>query len=107
MPEEGEKFAQARHKQAVLLAALISYMLPQRVECCKKLWHCVCLCVQVDTTWRDLMEAAHANASVLVLARDPEHLARLEEANKLLEEIQKVCTARLLRRISLRATLAA
>jgi len=45
---------------------------------------------QVDTTWRDLMEAAHASPSVLVLARDPEHLARLEEANKLLEDIQKV-----------------
>jgi hypothetical protein len=36
------------------------------------------------------MEAAHGNPNVLVLARDPEHLARLEEANKLLEEIQKV-----------------
>lgn len=47
-------------------------------------------CLQVDTTWRDLMEAAHGNPNVLVLARDPEHLARLEEANKLLEEIQKV-----------------
>lgn len=46
--------------------------------------------LQVDTTWRDLMEAAHGNPSVLVLAKDPEHLARLEEANKLLEEIQKV-----------------
>jgi hypothetical protein len=36
------------------------------------------------------MEAAHGNPNVLVLAKDPEHLARLEEANKLLEEIQKV-----------------
>lgn len=36
------------------------------------------------------MEAAHGSPSVLMLARDPEHLARLEEANKLLEEIQKV-----------------
>jgi hypothetical protein len=36
------------------------------------------------------MEAAHSIPSVLVLAKDPEHLARLEEANKLLEEIQKV-----------------
>jgi hypothetical protein len=44
---------------------------------------------QVDTTWRDLMEAAHGNPGVLTLARDPEHLARLEEANQLLEDIQK------------------
>ncbi|KAF6263196.1 dynein heavy chain 8 [Scenedesmus sp. NREL 46B-D3] len=44
---------------------------------------------QVDTTWRDLMEAAHATPSVLALAKDPERLAGLEEANKLLEEIQK------------------
>lgn len=36
------------------------------------------------------MEAAHSSPNVLVLAKDPEHLARLEEANKLLEEIQKV-----------------
>jgi hypothetical protein len=36
------------------------------------------------------MEAAHATPSVLALAKDPERLARLEEANKLLEEIQKV-----------------
>lgn len=35
------------------------------------------------------MEAAHNSPNVLVLAKDPEHLARLEEANKLLEEIQK------------------
>jgi hypothetical protein len=47
--------------------------------------------LQVDTTWRDLMEAAHATPSVLALAKDPERLARLEEANKLSEEIQKVC----------------
>jgi hypothetical protein len=47
--------------------------------------------LQVDTTWRDLMEAAHVTPSVLALAKDPERLARLEEANKLLEEIQKVC----------------
>lgn len=47
-------------------------------------------CTQVDTTWRDLMEAAHSSPNVLVLAKNPEHLARLEEANKLLEEIQKV-----------------
>jgi len=39
------------------------------------------------------MEAAHASPSVLVLAKDPERLVRLEEANKLLEEIQKVHTA--------------
>lgn len=50
----------------------------------------MCVVGQVDTTWRDLMEAAHSIPSVLVLAKDPEHLARLEEANKLLEEIQKV-----------------
>lgn len=48
-------------------------------------------CLQVDTTWRDLMEAAHGNPNALALARDPEHLASLEEANKLLEEIEKVC----------------
>jgi hypothetical protein len=36
------------------------------------------------------MEAAHATPSVLALAKDPERLARLEEANKLLEAIQKV-----------------
>lgn len=36
------------------------------------------------------MEAAHATPNVLALAKDPERLARLEEANKLLEEIQKV-----------------
>jgi hypothetical protein len=36
------------------------------------------------------MEVAHSSPNVLVLAKDPEHLARLEEANKLLEEIQKV-----------------
>lgn len=39
------------------------------------------------------MEAAHATPNVLALAKDPERLARLEEANKLLEEIQKVHTA--------------
>jgi hypothetical protein len=50
----------------------------------------VAVLLQVDTTWRDLMEAAHATPSVLALAKDPERLARLEEANKLLEEIQKV-----------------
>jgi len=54
---------------------------------------CVIAVHQVDTTWRDLMEAAHASPSVLVLAKDPERLVRLEEANKLLEEIQKVHTA--------------
>lgn len=48
---------------------------------------------QVDTTWRDLMEAAHGTPSVLALAKDPERLAGLEEANKLLEEIQKVLHA--------------
>eukprot|EP00879_Flechtneria_rotunda_P022627 GHRR01023894.1.p1 GENE.GHRR01023894.1~~GHRR01023894.1.p1 ORF type:complete len:968 (+),score=348.72 GHRR01023894.1:492-3395(+) len=45
--------------------------------------------IQVDTTWRDVMEAAHSTPNVLALAKDPERLIRLEEANKLLEEIQK------------------
>lgn len=36
------------------------------------------------------MEAAHTTPSVLTLAKDPERLTGLEEANKLLEEIQKV-----------------
>lgn len=49
-------------------------------------------CCQVDTTWRDLMEAAQGNPSVLGLAQDPERLARLQEANAMLEEIQKVRT---------------
>jgi hypothetical protein len=40
--------------------------------------------------WRGLMEAAHAAPSVLALAGDAERLAALEEANLLLEQIQKV-----------------
>jgi hypothetical protein len=47
-------------------------------------------CLQVDSTWRDVMEAAQANPSVLALAADPEHAAHLKEANTLLEQIQKV-----------------
>lgn len=39
------------------------------------------------------MEAAHATPHVLALAKDSDRLARLEEANKLLEEIQKVRAA--------------
>jgi Dynein heavy chain, N-terminal region 2 len=46
---------------------------------------------QVDSTWRDLMDEAQTSPNVLKLASDPEKLARLYEANKLLEEVQKVC----------------
>jgi hypothetical protein len=37
------------------------------------------------------MEAAHQQPAVLRLAADKERLAALEESNKLLEDIQKVC----------------
>jgi hypothetical protein len=40
--------------------------------------------------WRGLMEAANATPGVLDLARDAERLAALQEANTLLERIQKV-----------------
>lgn len=39
------------------------------------------------------MDAAHATPGVLALAADPERLAALEEANVLLEQIQKVSEA--------------
>lgn len=45
---------------------------------------------QVDTMWRDLMEAAHKQPMVLKIAADPERLVALAESNKLLEDIQKV-----------------
>jgi hypothetical protein len=40
--------------------------------------------------WRGLMDAAHATPGVLDIARDAERLAALQEANVLLERIQKV-----------------
>jgi hypothetical protein len=43
----------------------------------------------VDATWRGLMDAAHGSPGVLGLAADAERLAALEEANALLEQIQK------------------
>jgi dynein heavy chain len=104
MPEEGDKFTQV--SSCVLFEGLC--VDPKHAPC---EMHSVSTCraklrgklllnlgglstvlLQVDTTWRDLMEAAHATPSVLALAKDPERLARLEEANKLLEEIQKVDT---------------
>lgn len=45
--------------------------------------------LQVDATWRGLMDAAHGSPGVLGLAADAERLAALEEANALLEQIQK------------------
>jgi hypothetical protein len=78
MPEEGGMFAQVRK-----VDGLATSFYPHHLR------HTAPL-LQVDTTWRGLMEAAHHNPSVLVLAKDAEHLASLEEANKLLEEIQKV-----------------
>ncbi|CAD7701708.1 unnamed protein product [Ostreobium quekettii] len=45
--------------------------------------------LQVDQLWREMMESAYDNPSCLVIARDKERLANLEENNRLLEEIQK------------------
>jgi hypothetical protein len=109
MPEDGEKFAQVAPLTVPLHVTMqdnIAYIsgccfMRNHMHMCASAEHCssgccadrVCASVgvgQVDTTWRDLMEAAQSIPSVLVLAKDPEHLARLEEANKLLEEIQKV-----------------
>lgn len=44
---------------------------------------------QVDAMWRGLMDVAAATPGVLGLAADAERLAALQEANALLEQIQK------------------
>lgn len=43
----------------------------------------------VDQMWRDMMKRTVAAPGCLGIARDKERLARLEEANKLLDAIQK------------------
>lgn len=43
----------------------------------------------VDQMWRDMMKKTVAAPGCLGIARDKERLARLEEANKLLDAIQK------------------
>ncbi|KAL3689708.1 hypothetical protein R1sor_016017 [Riccia sorocarpa] len=43
----------------------------------------------VDQTWRDVMKKTNANPLALIAAQDPERLAKLIEANRLLEVINK------------------
>ncbi|KAG2501733.1 hypothetical protein HYH03_000233 [Edaphochlamys debaryana] len=43
----------------------------------------------VDTSWRELMEATSVTPSCTTVAEDRERLMALQEANRLLEEIQK------------------
>ena len=50
---------------------------------------CACLCVQVDTQFRGLMEEALLRPSCIPMTTDPERLEALRESNRLLEEVQK------------------
>jgi dynein heavy chain len=54
----------------------------------------------VDQMWRDMMKKTVAAPGCLGIARDKERLARLEEANKLLDAIQKGLASYLEVRIS-------
>ena len=44
---------------------------------------------RVDATWREMMAAAVADPRALVATAQPNMLARLQESNALLEDIQK------------------
>jgi hypothetical protein len=46
--------------------------------------------VQVDQSWREIMDVVQSNPNCLVVGQDKEKLAALEDSNRLLEEIQKV-----------------
>jgi hypothetical protein len=43
----------------------------------------------VDASWRDIMDAAAANPSALAAGKSRERLDTLNEANQLLDQIQK------------------